>query len=109
MSICLRRRDFIAGLGGAAAWPLSARAQQPRVPVIGYLHPGSPGGEGAESKAGFLKGLDETGFVEGRNIAIEHRWAENQWDRFPTLAADLVHRFRETHHMWRIHIFRHGF
>ena len=93
MSICLRRRGFIAGLGGAAAaWPLAVSAQQPKMPVIGYLHPGSPGGEAAESVAGFLKGLDETGFVEGRNVAIEHRWAENQWDRFPTLAADLVRR-----------------
>jgi len=93
MSICLRRRGFIAGLGGAAAaWPLAVSAQQPKMPVIGYLHPGFPGGPGAESVAGFLKGLDETGFVEGRNVAIEHRWAENQWDRFPTLAADLVRR-----------------
>ena len=62
------------------------------MPVIGYLHPGLPGGQARESVAGFLKGLDETGFVEGRNIAIEQRWAENQWDRFPTLAADLVRR-----------------
>ena len=81
MRICLRRREFMAGLGGAAAaWPLAVSAQQPKMPVIGYLHPGLPGGR---KLAGFLKGLDETGFVEGRNIAIEHRWAENQYDRFP--------------------------
>src|SRR6516162_3610663 len=91
MSIHLRRRDFIAGLGGAAAWPLAARAQQPVMPRIGYLHSGSPG-EDPGGMAAFLKGLGETGFVEGRNVAIEHRWAENQYDRFPALAADLVRR-----------------
>jgi putative ABC transport system substrate-binding protein len=91
MSIRLRRRDFIAVLGGAAAWPLPANAQQPVLPVIGYVHSGLPG-QDPESVAGFLKGLAETGFVEGRNIAIEHRWAENQYDRFPALAADLVRR-----------------
>jgi putative ABC transport system substrate-binding protein len=90
MRIGLRRREFIAGLAGAAvALPFAARAQQPVMPRIGYLHPGLPGQE-PESVAGFLKGLGETGFVEGRNIAIEHRWAENQFDRFPALAADLV-------------------
>ena len=90
MRICLRRREFIAGLGGAAAWPLAARAQQPVMPRIGYLHSGSPGE--APDVAPFLKELGETGFVEGRNVAIEHRWAENQYDRFPALAADLVRR-----------------
>src|SRR5271154_3043038 len=68
-----------------------ARAQQAALPVIGYLHSGSPG-QDTENLAGFLKGLDETGFVEGRNVAIEHRWAENQYDRFPALVADLVRR-----------------
>jgi putative ABC transport system substrate-binding protein len=87
----LRRREFITLFGGAAAWPLAARAQQRVMPVIGYLHSGLPG-QDAEQVAGFLKGLGETGFVEGRNVAIEHRWAENQYDRFPALAADLVGR-----------------
>jgi putative ABC transport system substrate-binding protein len=87
----IRRREFIAALGGLAAWPLAARAQQARLPVIGYLHSGFPG-QDAESVTAILKGLDETGFVEGRNISIEHRWAENQYDRFPALAADLVRR-----------------
>ena len=91
MTICLRRREFIAGLGGAAGWPLAARAQQPVMPRIGYLHSGSPG-EDPGGMAALLKGLGETGFVEGRNVAIEHRWAENQYDRFPALAADLVRR-----------------
>ena len=72
MSICLRRREFIAAFGGAAVWPLAARAQQPLMPRIGYLHPGSPGDP--PDVAPFLKGLGETGFVEGRNVAIEHRW-----------------------------------
>jgi putative tryptophan/tyrosine transport system substrate-binding protein len=87
----MRRREFIAGLGGVATWPLVARAQPQGVPMIGYLHSGSPG-QVPEDLNGFLNGLDETGFVEGRNVAIEHRWAENQYDRFPALAADLVRR-----------------
>ena len=85
----MQRRKFILGLGSAAAWPLAARAQQQPLPVIGYLHSGAPG-QLPENLSGFLKGLDETGFVEGRNVAIEHRWAENQYDRFPALVADLV-------------------
>src|SRR5215831_12596559 len=87
----IQRREFITALGGAAAWPLAAGAQQAALPAIGYLHSGLPG-QDAENVAGFLKGLGETGFVEGRNVAIEHRWAENQYDRFPALAADLVRR-----------------
>jgi putative ABC transport system substrate-binding protein len=87
----MKRRQFIAGLGSAAAWPVVAQGQQAAVPVIGYLHSGSPG-QIPENLSGFLKGLDETGFVEGRNVAIEHRWAENQYDRFPALVADLVRR-----------------
>jgi len=70
MTFCLRRREFIAGLGGAAAWPLAARAQQqPAVPVVGYLDPGSPE-TGASAVATFRKGLSETGFVEGLNVAL---------------------------------------
>jgi putative ABC transport system substrate-binding protein len=87
VSIRIRRRKFIAALGGAAAWvQAAAGATGDR-----NLHSGSPGEDG-ENVAGFLKGLGETGFVEGRNVAIEHRRADNRYDRFPTLAADLVRR-----------------
>src|SRR6202790_5296829 len=87
----MNRREFIAGLGGSAAWPLMARAQQPGMPVIGYLAPES------RSSAAYLvrslrQGLNETGFVEGRNLTIEYRWAEGQNDRLPALAAELVRR-----------------
>jgi putative ABC transport system substrate-binding protein len=88
----INRRKMIALLGGAAAaWRLPANAQQPALPEIGYLHGGSPG-EDAERVAIVLKTLSEMGFVEGRNVVIEHRWAENQYDRLPALAGDLVRR-----------------
>jgi putative ABC transport system substrate-binding protein len=87
----MRRREFITLLGGTAAWPVAARAQQAGVPVVGFLHPGAPAGE-EEVVLAFRKGLNDIGYVEGRNVTIEFRWADNQIDRLPELAADLVRR-----------------
>ena len=86
----MKRRTFIAGLGSTAAWPLGARGQQATMPVIGYL--GSQSDEYKNVTVPFLQGLKETGYVEGQNVAIEYRWAENQYDRLPAFAADLVRR-----------------
>jgi putative ABC transport system substrate-binding protein len=88
----MRRREFIAGLGGAVAWPLAARAQQPTVPVVGFLSPQSADDDFKNFTVPLLQGLKETGFVEGQNVAVQYRYAENQPDRLPALVADLVRR-----------------
>jgi len=88
----MRRRDFIAGVAGVATYPLAVRAQQAAMPVIGFLNGGSPDGYFAFMVAAFRRGLKETGYVEGQNVAIEFRWAEGQYDRVPAMAAELVRR-----------------
>jgi putative ABC transport system substrate-binding protein len=88
----VKRRTFIAGLGSAAAWPVVARAQQATMPVVGFLSSQSADDDYKNATVPFLQGLKETGYVGGQNVAIEYRWAENQSDRLPALAADLVRR-----------------
>ena len=87
----MRRRDFITLVAGAAAWPFAAHAQQPKMPVVGFLGTGSPQAD-AFRVAAVRQGLTETGYVEGQNAAFEFRWAENQYERLPALAAELVHQ-----------------
>ena len=87
----MRRREFIALLGGAASWPLATHAQQPAMPVIGFLHGASPVAW-MDQLRGFHRGLKDAGFVEGENVAIVYRWAEGQYERLPALVADLTRR-----------------
>jgi len=87
----MRRREFVALLGGTATWPLAARAQQPTMPVVAFINGGSSNDSGRYAAA-FRKGLDETGYAEGQNVTIEYHWLEAQYDRLPALTADLVRR-----------------
>src|SRR5215469_8960447 len=87
----MKRRDFVTLLGGAAAWPLGVRAQQSTMPVVGFVTGRSPE-ESARLGAAFRKGLNETGYIDGQNVMVEYHWLEGQYNRLPSLMADLVRR-----------------
>jgi len=87
----MKRREFITLFGGAVAWPHAARAQQPALPVVGFVRDGSADAN-ARNVTAFRKGLNETGYVEGQNVTVEYHWLEGQHDRLPALMADLVRR-----------------
>ena len=87
----MKRREFITLLGGAASWPLAARAQQAKLPVIGFINSGTPHGM-ARSAAAFRSALGEAGFIEGQNVTVEYHWLEGDYNRAPALMADLVRR-----------------
>src|SRR5262245_28960626 len=87
----VRRREFLGAMGGAAAWSCAARAQQPTVPVVGFLSTASPD-ESAHTVAAFRRGLAESGYAEGKNVIVEYRWALGQYDRLPAQAAELARR-----------------
>jgi putative ABC transport system substrate-binding protein len=105
------RREFITVLGGAAAWSLAARAQQgDRMRRVGVLVAGEENDPVNKLQlSAFTQALAGLGWTDGRNVRMDLRWAGGGTNRLRALARELVHRFRETHHMWRIHIFRHGF
>ena len=92
MTVTIGRRELLAALGGAAAWPLVARAQQPTLPLVGFLGASSFEASAGRSLLWFKKGLGETGYVEDRNVRIEYRWADDEYERLPSLAMELVHR-----------------
>ena len=96
----MRRREFIAGLGGAAAWPLVARAQKPALPIIGFLVSSSEEQTG-DLLVPFRQGLADGGYVDGQNVTIDFRWADNQMDRLPALALDLAPQRSGNRHGWR--------